>query len=161
MTNIRDEIENNIKALVIDRKRFHEVDKMQWKSIMKKIVNTFLQINRYNYNIHWGWEVLKEPVISLRFREDNSYIHLDKIIKDDTVWFIAEDSFGHNWLYEGNITEVIKIIENSYAMEYYIVSKKYDWLISENHHNTVNVCGELMITLYLDFLKENNKLIKM
>ena len=42
---------------------------------------------------------------------------------------------GFHWLYEGKLETVVSIIgETTYGFEYYIASKKLQWLIGETHH---------------------------
>jgi hypothetical protein len=52
----------------------------------------------------------------------------------ETVWFVAEEwkrikQHGNFWLCEGTITVIAELLGEMYGFEYYIVSKKFEWLL--------------------------------
>jgi hypothetical protein len=46
------------------------------------------------------------------------------------------------WLYEGRINAIISILKELSFEEYYIVSKKLEWILCENHHNLLIGSGK-------------------
>jgi len=124
-----------------------EVGKNAWRPIIQKIEDTFIEKKHYKDNLHWGWLRLKEPVhvLSLVKHSESYLMHL---VKDERVWFITEDYKDKLWLYEGKPEFIIKNIipELMQLKEYYIVSKKYEWMICVNHHDTVYGTGEAALT---------------
>ena len=65
---------------------------------------------------------------------------------DNLVYALFEDAQNFQpkyWLYEMCIPELICIIGNVNCLnDFYIVSKKLDWLISENHEDIVSFVGD-------------------
>lgn len=142
--SVREEIENAIKEIKINRNHFHEVGKTQWESILRCIEEMFLRKNHHKNNLHWGWVIFKEPTVGLGFLNDDGYRFLDTLIDNDIVWFIAEDHNDKMWVYEGQIKAIISIIANCFSFEYYIVSKKYEWILCENHHGVLIGSGSIV-----------------
>lgn len=54
---------------------------------------------------------------------------------------MVEDHAEKMWLYEGETAFILnELISNlSRLGEYYLISKKWDWILCENHHETI--CG--------------------
>ena len=67
---------------------------------------------------------------------------------DDMVYVLFEDviHFQPKYrIYEMGISELICIIGNVNGLnDFYIVSKKLDWLISENHEDIVSFVGDTL-----------------
>lgn len=77
------------------------------------------------------------------FRNDDAFLYLDKLVdEDEKVWFIASEPDYKHWVYESRVKAIQKLIGNTYYFEYYIVSRKYEWLICENHHGLLMGIGE-------------------
>ena len=72
---------------------------------------------------------------------------MPKIIpsNESLVYALFEDVVNFQpkyWIYEMCIPELICIIGNVNCLDdFYIVSKKFDWLISENHEDIVSFVG--------------------
>lgn len=81
----------------------------------------------------------------MQFPDDNALTVLDELIdKDEKVWFLAQDTYKV-WLYEGFISNIVNVIKECYAFEYYFVSKKYILLLCENHHGCLTGVGSEII----------------
>ena len=71
------------------------------------------------------------------------YFLIDKGNRD---WYFGEIF----WIFEGYVPELIKVLDllNDTAfllhgwLDYYIISKKYTWLIGFNHHDIISCLGE-------------------
>lgn len=132
---IRGKMPEIVKSLNISDFQLKEIGKQQWQQILDKIENTFIK----NYNInnstkHPYWERLKGDSISICFENNDAYKVLDTLIdKNESVWFLIQEG-EKIWLYDGRIEYIEKVIEECYAFEYYLVSKKFLWLLCENHH---------------------------
>ncbi|MDR1319808.1 MAG: hypothetical protein LBK56_00020 [Gracilibacteraceae bacterium] len=139
---VRDEIENAIKLLGIDKSEFQEVGKTAWQGIIQKAVDTFLKIPDFRYaNLHWAWQYFREPRISISSLPE-IYLLLTEVIDDDKVWFFAEDTFDKMWVYEAKSKVIPQILGETSHFEYYIASKKFEWIICENHHGYLIASGE-------------------
>ena len=141
---MRDMIENVIKDFQLDRSRIFEVSHLKYADIIKKIEKTFV-IN--GGSLHWSnIENRFNPffIRKTRYTGNNRlwYQQLNKIIPDGLHYVLFED-ITHYWLYEMFPNEIITVINESVGLDdFYIVSKKFEWLISEDHHDTVYFVGD-------------------
>lgn len=148
MMYIRDDIEHVIKELNMDRSRIFEVSKIKYADIIRRIEHTFV----LDYgNIHWsnmgnGFQ----QQISCHYVDIHNYPlwyhHLSDIVphSEAPVYVLFEDTKNYEpkyWLYEMWITEFIMLVDELNPDDFYLVSKKYDWLISENHEEVVSFVG--------------------
>lgn len=146
---MRKDIENIIKEFQLDRKRVFEVSKYKYADIIRKIEKTFV---KNSGNIHWSnmgdgfqsqWPCFYKDVS----QQMNWYHLLSQIILDnkEPIYVLFEDTVDYQpkyWLYEMYIPELIILIDNSNPDDFYLVSKKYDWLISKCHEEVVCFLGD-------------------
>jgi hypothetical protein len=45
------------------------------------------------------------------------------------------------WVFEASLAAAIATLENHHGLEYYIVPRSFEWLITENHHNVLIAAG--------------------
>ena len=150
---VRDEIEKAVKEQKIDRKRFFEVSKQSYGQIIKKIETAFVSRGG---GIHWANMGYYRPELKCVFKVlddwDSWYKRLPNVVPapDAPVYALFEDNGGVDkitrtekyWLYEACLPELLLVISETIWGDFYIVSKKYDWLISINHHNCISYVGE-------------------
>ena len=139
---VRNEAEQSIKDLHIDRANFHEVGKLDYEKIIKQFYYTFIDHEHYP-QIHLSY-------LWLHFREDLTYSgHLqngigannwvefvgkiDEIIPRENrpaEYYYINDS---GWVYEGKLTEIMRVLEDCSNMveDFYILPKreKFDWVL--------------------------------
>lgn len=149
---VRDEIESAIKKLCLSESCCKEVGKNQWKAILDRIEEEFINYrahrSRWNSGIEKEyWEYLKRESYSVYFEFDDANECLsDFIDNDEKVWLLArEKSYSKLWIYEGCIQPIQEILSECFYFEYYIVSKKFLWLLCENEHGYLIGSGESMI----------------
>lgn len=160
--SVKDDIERTVKELSINREGFFELGNQHWSNIIKKIEDQFLNKSDYKTTLHHGWEIFKEPTDTLQFVNQDGYKYFEELISDEPVYFVVEDTNYKMWIYEGNVKSIVAVIGNSYCLgEYYLVSKKYDWILCENHHRIVIGAGERILQS-METYKVNNldKLLK-
>lgn len=149
--SVRAEIEELIKTLKLDRSGLYEVGKNQWKPILREIEERFLVKTHHTQGLHWGWNRLQEPRRSAR-SADKNYAKLREIIQDDYIWFIAEDRYDKLWLYEGRTAAILQVIpELCHLNEYYLISKKLQWLLCEDHHDMLHMSGQAIIERWMRY----------
>ncbi len=145
---VRKDIEKTIKKFSLNRDRIFEVSKQNYKQILQKIEETFVF---HGETIHWanmGYYNPKFPVWCVDCRDNPSWFeNLNKIIPNpkNTVYVLFEEIGRQRpkyWVFEMYLEELNVILSESIVNDYYIISKKYDWLISENHHNIVSFVGK-------------------
>ncbi len=142
---LRDEIKFATDSLDITDTEFKEVSKYQWEQIQKTVEDTFIVGKAHNLSMMPYWEHLKGDYFNISFPKDNAFVYLDNLIDNSQpVWFLAQDN-SKLWIYEGLISSIREVIEECYAFEYYIVSKKYSWLLCENHHGCLIGIGEDLV----------------
>ena len=153
MIQVRSEIEQAIKEYQIDRKRFFEVSKQSYSQIQEKIESTFVDKSKHwNADIHWanmGNYNPKLKCVSVPLEKWDDWIaELPSIIPspNDAVYVLFESNKDYQpkyWLYEAFIDELTSILCGINGPDdFYIVSKKFNWLISINHHDVITYVGD-------------------
>ena len=67
---------------------------------------------------------------------------LDEIVKYEKVYLLLEEAEQKHWIAECNPKVVHLIINEALArIDYYITDKKFNWLITQNHHDCVQFIG--------------------
>ena len=139
---VRNEAEQSIKDLNIDRADFHEAPKTEWKSVIKRFYYTFIDYKKYpKIHLDYLW---------LHFRDELTYTgHIQNGINTgDWIEFVekidvlipkenrpAEYYYINDcgWVYEGKLPEIIKILGDCSGMveDFYILPKreKFDWVV--------------------------------
>ncbi|GGI11637.1 DUF6756 family protein [Gottfriedia solisilvae] len=145
---VRTEINSILNENMIPKELLSEVGIHHWENIIQNFEQTFIKKPHYTSQISWYWQFLKNDGYSLHFINDDAYKYLHKLIdENEKIFFMVEENSAKPkfWIYEGNIKMIQKVIEESFAFEYYIFSKKFDWLICENHHGILSGVGEKVI----------------
>lgn len=147
--DIRREVERVIKDKHIDRTRCFECSKTAYSGIVKKIEQVFVL---HGGNIHWSnmgggfnpkWVCRRRDIAEDRMW----FTKLPEIIpeKDQRVYVLLEDTKNFEpkyWVYEMGIPELICVIGEVNGLDdFYLVSKKLTWLISECHEDIVSFVG--------------------
>lgn len=139
---VRNEAEQSIKDLNIDRANFHEVPKTEWERIIKRFYYTFID-REYNSKIQLGY-------VWLKFREGLHYAGRIQYGFDITDWeefvgkidelipkkncpaeyYYINDS---GWVYEGKLPEIIRVLGDCSGLveDFYILPKRerFDWVV--------------------------------
>ena len=141
-------VEEAVKELGLNRARFFEAPKLEYAAIIKRIEKTFV-IN--GGPIHWAnIERRFSPRFECRLFDVSGrprwYLALPHIVPDPDkpVYALFEDRLAFEpkyWLYEAYMHELVKVIDETPPCDFYIVSKKYEWLISEDHEETAYFVG--------------------
>jgi hypothetical protein len=156
-TDLRIEINKCIKDNYLD---IISLNITEWNEIEHKIINYFTGVNE---GFTWMWEnkILKK--IEYYAKEIPDYNILVKIIfevinHNEDLWFFLEDTLNYEtkyWGYEGRINDIIKLFGEIHLDDFYIVSKKLEWIIGQNHHDVLFGFGKIKELLELK-IKENN-----
>ena len=172
MTDIREEITGVIKECGIDRARFHELGKTEWQSVLKRAEEKFADRTKSRKNdLHWanidGYSPKLEQT-AVTPSDDSWTEHLPEILPHGESFYVLMEGscFDPNclyykyWVYEGFAEEISQVILESYGFhEMYIISKKFDWIFSENHHGVLTAAGDIS-ALRLDIAENNCSLRK-
>lgn len=154
---IRNEIEKVIKDNHIDRSNCFECSNITYDSIIKKIEQTFVLNGGNIHRSNMGSFNKKLACSTIDISENRMWVaKLPDIIpeNDNPVYVLFEDSVNYKpkyWIYEMRIPELICIIGEAYGInDFYIVSKKFNWLISECHEDVVSFVGDSLCLSYFD-----------
>ena len=147
--DMRFQMNEAIKALLISRDEFDLVSLHKYQEILTSIVERFTTQGKKGLSALWWWDNLKEPTYGMQTKYAPSLL-MDIVPCEERIWFVAEDwgntkRHGNFWLYEGTIQAAVAIINEMFGFEYYIVSKKLEWLLCENHHDILIGAGQPII----------------
>jgi hypothetical protein len=125
------------------------VEPYRFQPILERIIATRTKLDKTAIDALWWWEALQEPVAS-REAEDPLVFLKEIVDRDEDIWFVVEANsrskkLGNFWLYESRIDPVCAVLAECPAFEYYILSRRMDWLLCENHHNLLIGSGEVIV----------------
>lgn len=147
-TNLRTDIERVRKEMNLHLEDFKPLPLSDWKEIQDKIEMVFVDRKHHKTKYTWYWGNYKLDSFGIPFERD-PYQQLDKLIsKNELVWFFVNETVKEMtkfWFYEGHIQAIQGIIGETIGLdEYYIASKKYDWMLCVNHHDILIGTGKPM-----------------
>lgn len=126
----------------------------QWQNVYDKVLECFVdkQYARKNglywANINGGFRKVVQRIYSFQEGVGNnlSYEWIEKlpeIVKCEKVYLLLEEYSQKYWIAECSPSVVHLIINEAVGhIDYYITDKKFNWLITQNHHNIVQFLGE-------------------
>lgn len=147
-TELRSDIERARKDLSIRAEEFRELKIGEWENIQKNIYDAFLFQRRQETTRSWLWNDFKVEDYAIGCKSD-PYEKLNLLLdEDELVYFFVNETVNEQtkyWYYEGKINSIISVIGETIGLdEYYLSSKKYDWLLSTNHHDVLTGVGTII-----------------
>lgn len=124
------------------------VEPHRYQGILERIILSRTLLDKGAVSALWWWEALREPVAA--FQPADPLAVLRELVRPgEPVWFVAEANSstkrsGNFWLYESFIEPICAVLQRMPALEYYVVARKCEWLICENHHGCLVASGEPM-----------------
>ncbi|VAW72186.1 hypothetical protein MNBD_GAMMA12-2063 [hydrothermal vent metagenome] len=148
--SLRNDIEIERKCFGISKDSFCEVSHYKYNEILKTIWKKFTSLGHKAEECSWINHNLSGSVVGYQPKNQQTVTKIlsDILAKDSKIWFVGQDGkTGKNskpkyWLYESDICSSLKILDELYCFDFYIVDKKYKWLISEEHHGVLVASGE-------------------
>lgn len=137
MPSIKNEIEKIIHDRHISPHDFHGVSEEESQIILEKIETVFS--SKKSPSIDELWNRLSEEPLTLT--DKNFFQKYHTVIDQDIFVLLALEDGEKYSLFEGKIKYIETILSEIPFCEYYILSKNYDWLICENHHDQIYVVG--------------------
>jgi hypothetical protein len=139
--SIREEIQAAVGRLDLAPDSFAEVPDED----ARRLFDAFLSRFTGGVDARWWWEHFSLPASTVRFPDGAGFTRISQLVPDanQKVWFVAEDDeLPFYPVYEATPAAVERVIGECYAFEYYLISKDLDWLLGENHHDTMFAIGE-------------------
>lgn len=152
-----------IEKCNISQNRFHKVHGSKWRNIYQTITEKYAdKRGTWRNGLHWantnGYspKSMKDFLGCYPVDYSTWFRFLPQIISgDEMVYFLIDKGsdwyLGEKfWIFESYIPELVKALNllNETAFldtgwsDYYIISKKYQWLIGFNHHDIISCIGE-------------------
>lgn len=151
------------KQCSISKERFHKVKGYRWPGIYQNITEKFADKTKvWKNGLHWantnGYSPKSMKNLLGCYPVDHVtwFQQLPQVIpQEEMVYFLIDcgsDWYGGEefWIFEGYVPELIKalmLLNQTFWLDlgwrdYYLVSKKYKWIIGFNHHDVVSFVGE-------------------
>jgi len=158
-TDLRKDIEQIRRELQISEVDFGPLPfTTDWHQLEEHIYKAFCKLEGQGRPC-WLWDSYKHEWAGLQLEGCPDEI-LDQLVPlNETVWFMVYD--GDTFLfYQGKINAIQKVLpELTYLDEYYLISKKYEWLLSVNHHDSLTDTGEFIISQLKSFAQRSPELL--
>jgi hypothetical protein len=128
-----------------------------WHQLEEHIYKAFCKIKGQGRPC-WLWENYKNEWYGLALEDYPDYI-LDQLVPtNEIVWFMAYD--GDNFIfYQGKVKAIQQILLECSPDEYYLINKKYEWLLSVNHHDSLTGTGDFIINQLKSFEQRSPELL--
>lgn len=132
------------RELGLGAEDFRQVGPDRWQEVLRSILERFTVT--CNHSQTWLWDDLKLPGVSAQIPD--ALDRLDAFIAYDTkIWLLLEDwdgtkQHGNYWLFEGLYGAVVRILRNMHGIEYYLIDRRLQWMLVENHHEVLIGVGE-------------------
>ncbi|MCL3782745.1 hypothetical protein EMN47_20350 [Prolixibacteraceae bacterium JC049] len=140
MGEVNQEISNAIKILNLTDEQISLLDFSTGKKLYFELLDFFVSSG----DRRWWWEDFK--LASFDFVEyEKPFEKLHEIIPDleNKVWLMVEDDQEEYYpIYDCEPSIIGQVIGECFGFEYYVIDKKMDWLICENHHNRLIGLGQ-------------------
>jgi hypothetical protein len=97
----------------------------------------------------WWREAFSLPSESIAYDDGKGFEKLNQFVPDfkELVWFVVEDDqLSHYPIFEASTDNVMKILGECFAFEYYLVPRDKSWLLCENHHNRIIGVGNQVVS---------------
>ena len=106
----------------------------KWEDVLNQIADKFLRNGTRDLKSIWLWESFREP-ITFKQPDDPLQCLRDSLDSSTDYWFIATEDDSKYWIAEATGGAIIRVIEEMYGFEYYVVDRGMNWILCENHHS--------------------------
>ncbi|MBO0360256.1 hypothetical protein J0X19_20015 [Hymenobacter sp. BT186] len=137
MWTVEGEIQNALDILELSSAHFKRLDTFTAKQIVEQAKAKYVIGNPRSW-----WLSLKVPYKSYEY--DLFTNDLSEYIPDQETecYWIPESEEEYLSVYDTRISVIRQVLENTPFFEYYVLSKKIEWLLIENDHNELIVIVE-------------------
>ena len=146
LPSMRDEIQKAIVDASITPDELRLVSHLKYQDILIRILDKRTSLGTKGLDYKWWWGNFKEPTFSRQIV--NNQVKFSALFPPtESIWFVAEDFYrnkkvGRYWLYEGTVAAIDKLFWEMFGFEFYIVHRKFEWLLCLNHDDILIASGE-------------------
>ena len=138
-----------------DGKAFRQLPGGRALALIDRVVESFTVGGTANRHVQWLWEHLRDPRVSLNGPHDLSALQALGS-SEDPIWLLVEDWARTKkgppfWVFEASLNAATATLKNHHLLEFYIVSRSFDWLVGENHHEVLFGVGEHAVKILQSF----------
>ena len=139
---LRNETEQSVKDLNIDRANFHEVGKLDYEKVIKRFYYTFIDYEHYpEVHLSYLWLHFREGLKHSDYVQNGFHTKdwvefigkIDEMIPKENrpaEFYYMNDS---GWVYEGKLPEIMRVLEDASNLieDFYILPKRerFDWVL--------------------------------
>ncbi|HEV7747815.1 MAG TPA: DUF6756 family protein [Pyrinomonadaceae bacterium] len=136
MNFIEKQLYQAVNTLALPSDKFTKCNPATARNVVERVEETFV-LDRKQF---W-WMSLKHPFESFDYSDGFGFEDLMRHVPrgDTRCWFIPESEEEHPLVFDAEVTSITAILAECSYFEYYLVGKRFDWLIVENDHNQVIV----------------------
>ena len=113
---------------------FEFVRLIRWEGVLNRIAEKFLRNGTRDLKSIWLWESFRDPITSNQPDDPPQWLR-DNLDPSADYWFLATEEDGKYWIAEATGGAIIRVIEEMYGFEYYVVDRRMNWILCENHHS--------------------------
>ncbi|MBR5370776.1 MAG: hypothetical protein IK130_01030 [Oscillospiraceae bacterium] len=135
---LRDEIEQAVKTLGIDRTRFYEYSKQRYESVLNRFYEEVFTLPRRQLSQITPWTKIRKiwqrvDAVGFLQHDGDWSTYLKKVRallpcpEDCKLYLITSEDF----VYEGYPAEIFSVIDEAECMmdDFYILSPKFEWFL--------------------------------
>jgi hypothetical protein len=140
MQSNADEIQRATETLGFPRERFGRLAPEEARRVYDSALRHFVPHGQPR----WWWEHFPAST-GVHFPGGEGRNHLTEIVPDENerVWFVAEDFVRPEYsVWEASARDVQAVIDECSGFEYYLIQRRFGWLVCENHHDVVIAVGK-------------------
>lgn len=148
MTGAKSKVTKVAEIVGITSDQFEAVGANACPAILQEVERAFVKRVGSDNKIDWWWRSLKGGRFEIDCENENAFLFLDKLVDgEEKVWFVVCDTERDSskiWVFQGYIKPIQIIISLLPCFDYYIISKKYEWLVSENNNGKLIGLGSIV-----------------
>ncbi len=130
----------------LDKSAFRQVPGPRALQLLDQIFQAFTRKGIAHRRSNWFWDDLRPPTYSFHRPADTR--RLPAVAPDGTLVYLVVEDFSRRkkespfWLFEGTLEATLGVLDNHHLLEFYVVDRKFQWLLAENHHDVLIAVGE-------------------
>ncbi|MBK0401944.1 hypothetical protein I5M27_03040 [Adhaeribacter sp. BT258] len=147
MATFRERIIGLARLLKLSREQFTVGPFTHWPAIQKKIESRFIMKTSSDLQPQEWPEHFKGRQKLIPLKGFEPYEYLDELLPENEIyWLLLPDPNVQEsklWLFQGTVQAIQKVLSQLPKLAFYVVAKKYEWLLFYNQQDAFIGLGEL------------------